>query len=160
MKHLYHCLVCLSLGLLVASCGDKSDPKDIAIKYLEARNKMDYKTAKEYADPVTDSTLDQLANFTKMVDKGVNDLISEAEVEIVGTTQFIGDTATVQAVNIIGGKKNPEAVLLIKAQDKKWYVHDNPYEYAPEIVTAVDDEDSTNTEGTVELNAIDSSAHK
>ena len=149
------------LSFILLSCGsNQSDPTEVALNYLNARNKMDYKTAKNFADPITDSTLDQLANFSRMVDSGVNALIATATVEVTDPSQIAGDTATVQVVNNIGGKKNPETVLLIKSSDKKWYVHDNPYEYAPEIVTAVEEEDSSAVESTVELGKEDSIQHK
>lgn len=160
MMNLYKIALFFTWSVVLISCGGKSDPKDAAIKFLNARNRMDYETAKKYATPATDSTLDQLKQLTETVEKGVTDLTSKTEIEVQGEPQIVGDTATLNVINTVGGRKIPETVLLVKDKEGNWLVHDNPYEYTTNIVTAVDDEDSaSNDQSTVELEGKDSLQH-
>ncbi len=102
-------------AMAIVSCGGKSDPKSVAISFLEARNKMDYKTAKKYGTPETGKMLEMLESFSSMVPDSVKNLSKNSKVVIKGEPKIEGDKCTLVATNTIG-------VTLVK-KDGKWLVN-------------------------------------
>jgi len=109
-------------AMAIVSCGGKSDPKSVAISFLEARNKMDYKTAKKYGTPETGKMLEMLESFSSMVPDSVKNLSKNSKVVIKGEPKIEGDKCTLVATNTIGGESKDENVTLVK-KDGKWLVN-------------------------------------
>lgn len=145
-------ILTLLMGMILinSACTRKSDPKDVAIKFLNARNKMDYETAKKYGTPATDTTMDWLAERTKDIPKEVAELTKNTKVEVVGEPLITGNTASLKVMNTIGTTVKEEIIMLHKADDGIWYVDDNLFDYNQSIVTP-ESEDSTGNEATVEV---------
>jgi Domain of unknown function (DUF4878) len=135
---------------LFTSCGSNSDPKDVAIKFLNAQNKMDYETAKKYGTDATDISLDWLAREAKTVPKEVMELTKNATVEVISEPFITGNTASLKVNNIIGGVKKESIIMLQKEADGKWYVNDDLFNYN-ETIPSGSLEDSLTSDPTVEV---------
>ena len=108
--------------MTIISCGSKSDPKEVATNFLNARNKMDYETAKKFGTDETDKMLDMTASLSSMIPDSVKELTKNAKVVIKGEPKIEGDKATVIAESTIGGDTKEETIDLVK-KDGTWLVN-------------------------------------
>jgi len=116
-------LVSLSLALLSVlffSCGNKSNPKDVASSFLNALAKMDYETAKKYGTPETGKMLDMLSSFSGMMPDSVKAKAKETKVEIKNVKED-GDNCEVTYAN--SDKPNDDQTLNLVKKDGKWLVN-------------------------------------
>lgn len=140
----------LFFSLVLYSCTSNTDPKQVALDYLNARNQMDWEKAKKYANPATDTTIDRMSSIMSLLSDSINSLRKSAKVEIQGEADIDGNTATVNAFNIIHGKKTPEPISLIKTEEG-WLVND-PWEFSSSMIAAPEEaDDSTSNEETVQV---------
>lgn len=146
-----YCLLFLCFSSLTwFSCSTQNSPKEVAIQFVNARNQMDYETAKKFGNAATDSSMDWLAKRVDIVPKQVQELTRNSKVEVIGEPLIVGNTATVKMLCTIGSMKNEEIISLLKEADGKWYVDDKMFEYDQSITSPVT-EDTTTNEATVEL---------
>lgn len=108
------------VAFTLVSCGSKSDPKDVALNYLNALKKMDYDAAKKYGTPETGKMLDMLASFSGMVPDSVKNKAKDVKVSIKEAKEE-GDKCVVT----FSSDDKPEATetLNLVKKDGKWLVN-------------------------------------
>jgi len=109
-------------AIAIVSCGGKSDPKSVAIGFLEASIKMDYKTAKKFATPETGKMLEMLESFPNMANDSLKNLAKDCKVIIKGEPKIEGDKCSIVATAIVGDQTKVYNITLEK-KDKKWLVN-------------------------------------
>ena len=121
-KILFSLAIVAFAAMTIVSCGGKDDPKMVAKSFLEARNKMDYKTAKKFGTPETGRMLEMLESFSSMVPDSIKNLSKNSTVVIKGEPKIEGDKCTVVATTTIAGESKDENVTLVKIKGK-WLVN-------------------------------------
>ena len=121
-KILFSLAIVAFAAMTIVSCGGKNDPKTVAKSFLEARNKMDYKTAKKFGTPETGKMLEMLESFSSMVPDSIKNLTKNSKVVIKGEPKIEGDKCTVVATTTIAGESKDENVTLVKIKGK-WLVN-------------------------------------
>ena len=121
-KILFSLAIVAFAAMTIVSCGGKNDPKTVAKSFLEARNKMDYKTAKKFGTPETGKMLEMLESFSSMVPDSIKNLSKNSTVVIKGEPKIEGDKCTVVATTTIAGESKDENVTLVKIKGK-WLVN-------------------------------------
>lgn len=104
----------------IASCGKKSDPKDVAKNFLENLKNMDYENAKKFGTPETGKMLEMLASFSSMVPDSMKNEAKKEKVEIKDAKED-GDKCTVTFTSSKAPEKE-EKINLVK-KDGKWLVN-------------------------------------
>lgn len=105
----------LLFTLLLAACGGGSDsPSDVATKFLNHTNKMEFKEAKKYATKSTGDILDMVGGMAAMMPKE-----DPKTFKILNET-IDGEKATVTYRT--DGKEEDETLNLVK-EDGKWLVN-------------------------------------
>jgi hypothetical protein len=102
------------------SCGSKSDPKGVALNYLNALKKMDYETAKKFGTPETGKMLDMISSFSSMVPDSIKDQAKNVKIEIKEAKED-GDKCTVKFSS--SDKPDAEETLNLVKKDGKWLVN-------------------------------------
>jgi hypothetical protein len=106
----------LFVALLFAACGGSSEsPSDVAKKFLDHTNKMEFKEAKAYSTKATGEMLDMIAGMAGML----GEQEAPPPYTIVGET-IDGDKATVTYRS--EGNEVDESIKLVK-EDGKWLVN-------------------------------------
>jgi hypothetical protein len=121
-KILFSLAIVVIAAMTIVSCGGKNDPKTVAKSFLEALNKMDYKTAKKFGTPETGKMLEMLESFSSMVPDSIKNLSKNSTVVIKGEPKIEGDKCTVVATTTIAGESKDENVTLVKIKGK-WLVN-------------------------------------
>ncbi|HPI54066.1 MAG TPA: DUF4878 domain-containing protein [Chitinophagaceae bacterium] len=120
MKKLVLSIVVVALAAFTfVSCGSKSDPKSVATSFLNARNSLDYETAKKFGTPETGKMIDMMASFSSMIPDSMKNESKKIKVEIKDVKEE-GDKATVTYSESI--KPGDQTLNLIK-KDGKWLVN-------------------------------------
>jgi len=120
MKKLFLSFAVLALiAFSISSCGSKSDPKDVAQKFLNALAKMDYEGAKKYGTPETGKMLDMLSSFSSMMPDSVKNKAKDVKVDIKNVKEE-GDKCEVVYKN---SEKEEEQTLNLVKKDGKWLVN-------------------------------------
>lgn len=106
------------LAITVVSCGSKSSPKDVAVKFTKALNSMDFEGAKKLGTPETSKMLDMIASISSMMPDSLKEQAKNFKVE-AKDEKIDGDKASVMVTN---GDKGEEKIDLVK-KDGKWLVN-------------------------------------
>ena len=114
----------LTAILFVACGGGSSSPSDVATKFLNHTNKMEFKEAKKYATKGTGEILDLIAGMAGMM----GDQQGPKSFTITNET-IDGDKATVTYRS--EGKEEDETLNLVK-EDGKWLVNMSKEDMAKE----------------------------
>lgn len=105
----------LIVALVFAACGGASEsPSDVAKKFLDHTNKLEFKEAKTYSTKATGELLDMIAGMAGMM----GEQPPAPAYTIVGET-IDGDKATVTYRS--EGEEADESIKLVK-EDGKWLV--------------------------------------
>jgi len=118
-KLLYSLFAAAVLAFGMASCGSKSDPKEVALNYLNALKSMDYEGAKKFSTPETGKMLDMLASFSGMMPDSMKEQAKSIKVEIKDAKEE-GEKCTVTFTSS-DKPENEEKLNLVK-KDGKWLV--------------------------------------
>lgn len=121
MKKTFLSLMAVALVIVsVISCGSKSDPKGVALNYLNALKKMDYETAKKFGTPETGKMLDMISSFSSMVPDSVKEQGKNVKIEIKEAKED-GDKCTIKFSS--SDKPDAEETLSLVKKDGKWLVN-------------------------------------
>jgi len=121
MKKTLLSLMAVALVIVsMISCGSKSDPKGVALNYLNALKKMDYETAKKFGTPETGKMLDMISSFSSMVPDSIKDQAKNVKIEIKEAKEE-GDKCTVKFIS--SDKPDAEETLDLVKKDGKWLVN-------------------------------------
>ncbi|MBL7755695.1 MAG: DUF4878 domain-containing protein [Chitinophagaceae bacterium] len=119
-KTLFSLAVLFIAVVSMISCGSKSDPKSVALNYLNALKQMDYENAKKFGTPETGKMLDMISSFSSMIPDSVKNEAKKVKIEIKDVKEE-GDKATVKFVSS-DKPENEESLNLVK-KDGKWLVN-------------------------------------
>jgi len=108
------------IAFAFSSCGSKSDPKDVALNYLNALKSMDYEGAKKFSTPETGKMLDMLASFSGMMPDSMKEQAKSIKVTIKEAKEE-GDKCVVK-FSSSDKPENEESLNLVK-KDGKWLVN-------------------------------------
>jgi hypothetical protein len=107
-------------ALTIVSCGgSKSDPKAVATSFLNARNSMDYETAKKFGTPETGKMIDMMASFSSMMPDSMKNEAKKIKVEIKDVKEE-GENATVTYSESL--KPGDQTLKMVK-KEGKWLVN-------------------------------------
>ncbi|MCW5898436.1 MAG: DUF4878 domain-containing protein [Flavobacteriales bacterium] len=108
-------LFALCTAVLLTACGGgASTPSDVASKFLDHTNKMEFKEAKKYATKATGEVLDMIGGMAAMMPK------EDPKSFKILSEKIDGDKATVTYRT--DGKEEDETLNLVK-EDGKWLVN-------------------------------------
>ncbi len=120
MKKIVFSVVAFAFAALtIMSCGSKSDPKSVAIAFLNARNSMDYENAKKYGTAETGKMIDMMSSFSSMIPDSMKNEAKKIKVDIKDVKEE-GDKATVVYSESI--KPGDQTLNMVK-KDGKWLVN-------------------------------------
>jgi hypothetical protein len=119
-KVLFSILAIAMIAITVVSCGSKSDPKDVALNYLNALKSMDYEGAKKFSTPETGKMLDMLASFSGMMPDSLKEQAKSIKVTIKEAKEE-GDKCVVKFTSS-DKPENEESLNMVK-KDGKWLVN-------------------------------------
>lgn len=121
MKKVLFSLIAVAFATLtIVSCGSKSDPKDVAMNYLNALKKADYETAKKYSTKETVSMLEMISSFSGMVPDSIKNQAKDIKIDIKDVKEE-GDKCVVTFES--SDKKGSEEKLNLVKTDGKWLVN-------------------------------------
>ncbi len=112
-------LVLFVISLTIVSCGNKSNPKDVAQKFLTALTKQDYETAKKFGTPETGKMMDMLSSFSGMMPDSIKNKAKDVKIEIKNVKET-GDKCEVTYTNT--DKPGDQTLNLVK-KEGKWLVN-------------------------------------
>ena len=121
MKKIVLSFVALAFTIitLIGCGGSKSDPKAVATNFLNARNSLDFETAKKLSTPETGKLLEMLASFSGMMPDSMKNEAKKIKVSIKDIKEE-GDNATVTYSE--SAKPGDQTIKLVK-KDGKWLVN-------------------------------------
>ncbi|HHV40927.1 MAG TPA: hypothetical protein GXX61_06080 [Bacteroidales bacterium] len=117
----------LSLFLVMASCHRQQDPVVVAQQFLEAFFTSDFKTAREYADPVLydilDKTQDILDSLTEEEQEEVTGYLSTITIEVERPVDIDKDTVLLSYKVDFSRLPQPgQAVITLRKEGTGWRV--------------------------------------
>lgn len=148
-KLLYSLFAAAVLVFGMASCASKSDPKEVALNYLNALKSLDYEGAKKFSTPETGKMLDMLASFSGMLPDSMKEQAKGIKVAIKDAKEE-GEKCTVTFTST--DKPESEEKLNLVKKDGKWLVNSSKDDLGGggEAPVETDTDDSLSVDGPVE----------
>ncbi len=123
MKKLINLGLVLALASFMVSCGGKSEPQDVAKKFMKALLDQDFDKAKKYSSKSTVAMLQMMESMMKMGgEEGLKMPGMEAGFDAIkwGETKVDGDTAVCWYT--VGGEESTKEKIDLIKEDGSWKV--------------------------------------